>query len=94
GSRIISYVAQAIIAHVDWGMDVQQSVSMPHLVNRSGTFDLEKGTGAEAMADKLSAKGFKVRSRSLNSGLHAIAFTENGLEGGADPRREGIAIGN
>jgi len=94
GSRIIGYVAQAIIAHVDWGMDVQQSVSMPHLVNRSGTFDLEKGTGAEAMADKLSAKGFKVRSRSLDSGLHAIAFTENGLEGGADPRREGIAIGN
>ena len=94
GSRIIGYVAQAIIAHVDWGMDVQQAVSMPHLVNRFGTFDLEKSTKAEAMADELSAKGFKVRSRSLNSGLHAIAVTEHGLEGGADPRREGVAIGN
>ena len=41
GSRIIGYVAQAIIAHLDWGMDVQQAVALPHAINRFGTYDLE-----------------------------------------------------
>ena len=94
GSRIIGYVAQAIIAHVDWDMNAQQAVSMPHLVNRFGTFDLEKGTTAEVMARQLKEKGFKVKVRGMNSGLHAIVINNSGLMGGADPRREGVAIGN
>jgi gamma-glutamyltranspeptidase/glutathione hydrolase len=93
GSRIIGYVTQSIIAYIDWNMNVQQAVSMPHLVNRFGTFDLERGTDAETLAEALSSTGFKVKTRGLNSGLQAIAFTRNGLEGGADPRREGVAIG-
>ncbi|QMU56877.1 MAG: gamma-glutamyltransferase [Boseongicola sp.] len=92
GSRIIGYVAQAIIAHLDWGMDVQQAVSMPHLVNRFGTYDLEDGTDAAAFEDALTNMGFKVNLRGLNSGLHAIQVSET-LSGGADPRREGIAFG-
>ncbi|MEO0569969.1 MAG: gamma-glutamyltransferase, partial [Pseudomonadota bacterium] len=47
GSRIIGYVAKSIVAHLDWGMDVQQAVSLPHLLNRFGTYDVEAGTGAE-----------------------------------------------
>ncbi len=92
GSRIIGYVAQAIIAHLDWGMDVQQAVSMPHLVNRFGTYDVEQGTRAEALIEPLSAFGFEVNPRGLNSGLHAISIGDK-LLGGADPRREGIALG-
>ncbi|MGH1417059.1 MAG: gamma-glutamyltransferase [Pelagimonas sp.] len=92
GSRIIGYVAQAIIAHIDWGMDVQQAVSMPHLVNRFGTYDIEEGTKAEELADGLASLGFKTKSRGLNSGLHAISIASE-LRGGADPRREGIALG-
>lgn len=92
GSRIIGYVAQAIIAHLDWGMNVQQAVSMPHLVNRFGTFDVEEGTTAEGLAEPLTGLGYEVSVRGLNSGLHAIAVGDQ-LQGGADPRREGIAIG-
>ena len=92
GSRIIGYVAQAIIAHVDWGMDVQEAVSMPHLVNRFGTYDLEEGTDATSFETPLTDLGFEVNIRGLNSGLHAIAVTDT-LSGGADPRREGIALG-
>jgi len=94
GSRIIGYVAQAIIAHLDWGMDVQQAVSMPHAVNRFGTFDLEEGTPIAGMQPALEELGFKVSVRGLNSGLHAIAIGPDGLSGGADPRREGIALGD
>lgn len=92
GSRIIGYVAQAIIAHLDWGMNVQQAVSMPHLLNRFGSYDVEKGTTAESLIAPLAALGFKVKSRGLNSGLQAIAVGAK-LQGGADPRREGIALG-
>ena len=93
GSRIIGYVAQAILAWIDWGMDVQQAVAMGHAVNRFGPYDLEAGTEAEALAPGLAALGYEVTIRDLNSGLHAIAIGDDGLRGGADPRREGIALG-
>jgi len=93
GSRIIGYVAQAIINHVDWGMDVQQALVAPHLVNRFGTFDIEAGTAAEAMEGALQEIGYETNIRDLTSGLHAIRITGDGLLGGADPRREGIALG-
>ena len=93
GSRIIGFVAQTIVAHLDWGMDVQQAVSAPRIVNRFGTMDLEAGTEAEALSEPLTALGFDANATDLTSGLHAIAITPDGLQGGADPRREGIALG-
>lgn len=93
GSRIIGYVAKTIIAHLDWGMDIQQAINLPHAVNRFGTYDVEAGTAAERLVQPLEAMGYKVNSRSLNSGLHGIAIAEDGLAGGADPRREGVVIG-
>jgi gamma-glutamyltranspeptidase/glutathione hydrolase len=93
GSRIIGYVAQAIIAHIDWGMDVQAAVGMPHAVNRFGTYDLEEGTEMAGMQGALEALGYKVNVTGLTSGLHAISIGPGGLLGGADPRREGIALG-
>jgi len=94
GSRIIGYVAKTIIAHLEWGMDVQQAVALPHLVNRFGTYDMEKGTSAVKLSDALTELGFEVNTRALTSGLHAISIHEDGLKGGADPRREGIALGD
>ena len=93
GSRIIGYTAKAVIAYIDWGMDVQQAVSLPHAVNRFGTYDLEAGTPATDLGPALEEMGFDVKLRNLNSGLHAIAIGV-GLQGGADPRREGIALGD
>ena len=92
GSRIIGYVATAIIAHLDWGLNVQQAVSLPHMVNRFGTYDLEAGTSAEGLAEPLTSLGYEVSTRELTSGLHAISIGQE-LQGGADPRREGIALG-
>ncbi|MFK7996207.1 MAG: gamma-glutamyltransferase [Granulosicoccus sp.] len=94
GSRIIGYVAKTIIAHLDWGMNVQESINMPHAVNRFGTFDLEEATGAVDLQSELEEIGYKVSVRGLNSGIHAIVIEDNLLMGGADPRREGIAIGD
>ncbi len=92
GSRIIGYVAKTIIAHLDWGMDVQAAIDLPHLVNRFGTFDLEDGTLAAELEAPLQEIGFETNLRGLTSGLHAISVGD-GLMGGADNRREGIALG-
>jgi gamma-glutamyltranspeptidase/glutathione hydrolase len=94
GSRIIGYVTQTLIAMLDWGLDVQQALDLPHHVNRNGPTDLETGTPLADLEAALVALGHDVRVRSLTSGLHAIAITPAGLEGGADPRREGVALGD
>ena len=91
GSTIIGFVTQAII-HLDWGMDVQQAVSMPHLVNRFGPYDVEVDTTATDLQAALEAMGYTVQPKEMNSGLHAISIGDT-LLGGADPRREGIALG-
>jgi gamma-glutamyltranspeptidase/glutathione hydrolase len=92
GSRIIGYVAKTIIAWADWGMDVQQAVDLPHLINRFGKYDVEEGTSAEALIVPLTELGYEAEARALTSGLHVIEIGE-GLKGAADPRREGIALG-
>ncbi len=94
GSRIIGYVSKAIIAHVEWGMDIQSAISLPNMLNRFGTYDLEKGTSAESFEAPLTAMGFKVNVRDLNSGIQGILVQEGKLLGGADPRREGIVLGD
>lgn len=93
GSQIIGYVAQALIAYIDWGMPVEQIVAQPHLINRFGTYDIEAGTTAEKFAEPLKALGYEVKPGQMNSGLHAIEITGTGLVGSADPRREGVALG-
>jgi gamma-glutamyltranspeptidase/glutathione hydrolase len=90
GSAIIGFVAKTIIAWADWGMDVQQAVALPHLVNRFGRYDVEPA--ASRLVPALAAMGYEVETRALTSGLHAIEIGAR-LEGGADPRREGLAHG-
>ncbi|MDQ1900540.1 gamma-glutamyltransferase [Paracoccus sp. WLY502] len=92
GSRIIGYVARAIIAHLDWGMDIQAAVAAPNIVNRFGPMDVEAGLPA-ALTQGLTDMGFELNETDLTSGLQGIVIGPDGLTGGADPRREGIALG-
>ena len=95
GSRIIGYVAEALVALIDWKMNIQDAVALPHVVNRFGPMDIEKGTAAEALAAPLKAMGYEINVTDLNSGLHGIVIDADGtLTGGADPRREGVAVGD
>ncbi len=94
GSRIIEYVAQTIVAVLDWDMDIQSAINLGHISNRNGGTDLEAGTEMAAFEEALTSLGQSVKVRNLNSGLHGIQVTAEGLVGGADPRREGIAKGD
>ncbi len=94
GSRIIGYVAQALIAALDWDMDIQSALDMPHITNRNGSTDLEMGTGLVDQAPALEAFGHNVKVRAMTSGLHGIRVRDGKLFGGADSRREGVALGD
>lgn len=92
GSRIIGYVVKAIIAHLDWGLDVQQAIDLPNMVNRFGVYDIEEGRISSRLMTELTDMGYDLAQRPMVSGLHAISIGDV-LRGGADPRREGVALG-
>lgn len=93
GSRIINYVAQTIVNVLDFDMDIQTAIDSPRISNRNGTTALEKGTDIVKLESALIKLGHKVRIVDLNSGLHGVQIKDSVLSGGADPRREGIALG-
>jgi gamma-glutamyltranspeptidase/glutathione hydrolase len=93
GARIINYVALALIAVLDWKLNSQQAVSLPHYGNRNDATELEANTNLVKLQQSLEALGHWVQVVRQTSGSHALTRTERGLVGGADPRREGIATG-
>jgi gamma-glutamyltranspeptidase/glutathione hydrolase len=94
GSLIINYVAKTLVGLLDWKLDPQVAVDLPNFGSRNGPTELEAGTEAEGWKAALEAKGHEVKLIDQNSGIHAIVVTPAGLVGGADSRREGVAIGN
>ena len=97
GSTIINYVAKVLVGTLDWKLDVQQAISLPNFGSRNGPTELEAGRVAPAVIEQLKARGHQVREFELNSGLQGIQRrTVGGREqwfGGADPRREGVVLG-
>ena len=94
GSRIIGYVTKTLIALLDWNLGMQAAIALPNFVNRNGPVELERGTPVATLADGLRRMGHEVRIGRMTSGGHGIRITQRGLDGGADPRREGVAIGD
>ncbi len=99
GSRIIAHVLKSIIAHVDWGLDIQQAIDYPNFFKSAQELEIEPGTLATAIKAQLKAKGHQINERRNVSGLSGltISYGADGarkLQGGADSRREGIALGD
>lgn len=93
GSRIINYVAQTLVGVLDWGLDVQQAINLPKFTHRNDYVALEDGTDIVKLQQGLEKLGHEVKIIDLNSGLHGILIKDGKLIGGADPRREGVAVG-
>jgi len=94
GLQIINYVALTLVALLDWKLGEQQALDLPRYGGRTRGTDLERMEGMDQLAKTLSARGHEIRIGSAGSGLHLISVTPNGLIGAADPRREGVALGD
>jgi gamma-glutamyltranspeptidase / glutathione hydrolase len=92
GSRIILYVLKAAIAMIDWKADAQSAAEMANFGSRNGPFEIEASMAGPMPGLYMKARGHEVTSPEMTSGLHIIVRRADGtLEGGADPRREGVA---
>ncbi|HEX7053829.1 MAG TPA: gamma-glutamyltransferase [Burkholderiales bacterium] len=94
GSAIINYVAKTLVAALDWGLDIQAAIEVPNFGSRNGPLEIEAGSRLAALARPLARRGHLVELRALQSGLHGVQRVPGGWRGGADPRREGIALGD
>ncbi len=94
GPSIINYVAKLLVGVLDWKLGVQDAIAAPNMGSRNGDTELERGSAAEALEPALRALGHPVAVHAMVSGSQAILVAPGGLQGGADPRREGVALGN
>jgi len=94
GPGIILFNIKTILALVDWQMNAAEAAALVNFGSAKNFVLMEPGADWDPLARDLEAKGHKVRRFPLTSGVHVIAVTDDGLEGGADPRREGVAVGD
>lgn len=99
GSQIIEYVSKTLVGLLDWNMDVQAAIGMANFGSRNGPTELEKGLVTPALAEALKARGHQVAEIEMTSGTQAIMRKQRAdgrvvWAGGADPRREGVALGD
>jgi gamma-glutamyltranspeptidase/glutathione hydrolase len=94
GARIIHYTAKTLYGALHWGMSVQQAIDLPNFGSLNGPSIVEARRFPAATVDALRARGAPVHELAMTSGLHALQRTPTGLSGGADPRREGIVMGD
>jgi gamma-glutamyltranspeptidase/glutathione hydrolase len=94
GNSIIAYVAKVLVGVLRGGQGVQAAVDAPNVIARGPAVRVETGVpGGQVQSERLTALGYPVEGREgENSGLHVIMVTPRGLEGAADPRREGRVI--
>ncbi len=99
GSQIIEYVSKSLVAMLDWQLDPQAAISLPNFGSRNGATELETGLFSPALKQALRDKGHALSEIEMTSGVQAIVRTRDAqgkvlLSGGADPRREGEALGD
>jgi gamma-glutamyltranspeptidase/glutathione hydrolase len=94
GALIIHYTAKTLLGTLAWGLNAQQAVALPNFGTTNGPTLLEEKRFPPATVEALKARGHEVREMPMTSGLQAIVRTPQGWFGGADPRREGVVMGD
>jgi gamma-glutamyltranspeptidase / glutathione hydrolase len=101
GALIIHFTAKTLIGTLNWNMNAQEAINLPNFGSLNGPSILEAKRFPPAVVEALKAKGHEIREIEMTSGLQAIerttssgASTYDGFFGGADPRREGVVLGD
>ena len=94
GAFIIHFTTKTLYGMLHWGLNAQQAIDLPNFGTTGGPLLLEANRFDAATAQALQARGHTVTQAPLPSGLQAIERTATGYFGGADPRREGVVLGD
>lgn len=93
GAAIIHFTAKTLLGMYGWGLDAQRAIDLPNFASYNGPTMLEAGRFPSSTLKALKARKHEVRESEMTSGLQAIQRTAHGWFGGADPRREGLVMG-
>ena len=94
GAAIIHYITKVVYGVLNWGLNVQEAINLPNFGWLNGPLLLEAKRFPPATLKALRARGHEVSEQNMNSGMQGIERTPNGFFGGADPRREGVVMGD
>jgi gamma-glutamyltranspeptidase/glutathione hydrolase len=94
GAAIIHFTAKTLVGTLEWGLDAQRAIDLPNYGSFNGPTVVERGRFPAATLDALRARGHTVNEIDMTSGLQAIQRRDGGWHGGADPRREGVVMGD
>ncbi|MFP5329413.1 MAG: gamma-glutamyltransferase [Alphaproteobacteria bacterium] len=93
GNAILAYVAKNLVASVDWKLPVQQALAVPNLVARGPNFQGEASKFPPNIIAGLRERGIELKpGQGEDSGVQAVLIRNGRVDGGADPRREGVVL--
>jgi gamma-glutamyltranspeptidase/glutathione hydrolase len=93
GNAIHAYVAKTMVAAIDWNLPTQEAVAAPNLVARGSYFNGEVTKFSPEILAALRAKGIDLKpGQGEDSGVHAVMIRNGRIDGGYDPRREGVVL--
>lgn len=93
GNSILAYVAKSLVAAVDWGLPMQDALAQPNLVARGDRPMGEVGKFPAGVLEGLRLRGINlVPGQGEDSGVHGVLIRDGKVDGGYDPRREGVVL--
>tara|TARA_R100001244_G_scaffold39766_13_gene36090 strand:- start:37877 stop:39640 length:1764 start_codon:yes stop_codon:yes gene_type:complete len=93
GNSILAYVAKSLVGAIDWNLSMQQALALPNLVARGPNFGGEVDKFDPAVLQGLAARGIDLKpGQGEDSGVHAVMIRDGRVDGGYDPRREGVVL--
>src|SRR3954471_8446319 len=93
GNSILAFVAKSLVAAVDWNERVQQAINEPNLVARGPNLQGEVTKFSPEVLEGLRARGIDLKpGQGEDSGVTGVLIRSGRVDGGADPRREGVVL--
>jgi len=93
GNAILAYVAKSLVAAIDWNMTMSQALAAPNLVARGANFQGEVTKFPPQVLEGLRQRGIHLKpGQGEDSGLTGVIIRNGRIDGGADPRREGVVL--
>lgn len=93
GNAILAYVGKSLVAAVDWNLPMQQAIAAPNLVARGSGFNGEVDKFPPAVLKGLAERNIVLKpGAGEDSGVQGVLIRGGRVDGGADPRREGVVL--